>query len=123
MKQKKLRYASLLIGVLTALSILLSQIQYYTTSAEVQHYRQKEQAQGEDQQEHDQDHQDQIVYFSVSSSTSPGSTHVELNHEAFFLFEISYKEKTDDAIDEGIQRPINRLLRILLGAIISPNAP
>jgi hypothetical protein len=116
MKRKTgLRLGTLVIGVITALAIVISQ---FFNIQETDQLKVKKITKTEQQETQSGDE----VYLTVSTSL-PSSSHVEIQQETFFLFEILPEgEKTaEDRIDFSI--PINQFFQTLFGAIISPNAP
>jgi len=115
-KRNAIRFGTLLIGVLTALAIVLSQLFFFHVP--VEHKVKKEhQENSTDSSASDE------AYYSLPSTIVPSSAHVEVHQETFCLFEILFEEDGVETEDSGVTLPVSHYLQTLLGVVISPNAP
>jgi hypothetical protein len=116
MKRKPgIRLGTLVIGVITALAIVISQ---FCNLQEADQTKVKKETKTEQQETQSGDE----AYLTVSTSL-PSSSHVEIQQETFFLFEILLEDEKTAEHHVAFGRPINQFFQTLFGAIISPNAP
>lgn len=117
MKRKTgIRSGTLVIGVITALAIVISQ---FFSFQEADQSRLKKETDTEQQQSQSGDE----AYLTVSTSLPSSSPHVEIQQETFFLFEILLEDDAEIETQVDFSLPINQFFQTLFGVIISPNAP
>ena len=115
MRKAETRILTMTMGMLVVLGIVFSQVLYFP-----QDVVQKKQIETEQGQAEDSDDQ---IYVSVTSTSLPSSTHLELNPNVFLLFEILFEEEAFDTPDFNFFIPSGQFFRTLFGITISPNAP
>lgn len=115
MKKAEIHFVTAAIGVIVALAVIISQLSYFPQKSFQKKEHKTEQSQSEES--------DDLVYFSVPTSTAPSSAHVELNPNVFFLFEIIFEQTEFESYDFDISLPLSQCFRTLFGLAISPNAP
>ena len=113
-RKSKIRLGTLIAGILTALVVVISQLFYFQTAAHAKKEVKTEQQQSEDSGDE--------AYITLPSSTLPSSVHIELD-QCFCLLEIFSEEEEDEDHTINFTPPVSQFFQILLGAIISPNAP
>lgn len=119
MKRERIQIGTLILGVITAVAIVLSQCFFFQHQSPS---NQKEVAKSQQHQAGDQQ-QDNQAYISLPSTSLPSSTHVEVTQSSFFLFEILFEESTPSVSSSGVPILVDKLFHTLFRAIISPNAP
>lgn len=115
-KKSAIRFGTLVLGVLTALAVVLSQLFFFHVPAEHKVKKEHQEAATDSSG-------DDAAYYTLPSSTLPSSAHVEVNQETFCLFEILFEEEDVETEASTVTLPVSHYLQTLLGAIISPNAP
>lgn len=115
MKRAQTQGITMAIGVIVAVAIVCSQF-FYLPQASVS---KKDTA----TEQHETEHSDDDISFSVPSTSLPSSAHVELNPHIFFLFEILYTESVQNVPPFKIAIPLGQFFRTVFGLTISPNAP
>jgi len=113
-KKSKIRLGSLVLGILTAVAIVISQLFYFHAPAEI-----KKEIKQEQQEKPSGDE----AFLTQPSTTVTSSAHVEPLQENFCLFEIilENEDNADRSSDFGL--PIHSFFQTLFGTLISPNAP
>jgi hypothetical protein len=113
---QKIRFITVIAGVLTAVVIVLTQLFYFELSAPAKQNTQTE------QESKTADHKEEIVSLP-STYSLPSSTHILLEQEFSFIEEILFDG--DDAFTLPVTLPLSsgKLFRALFQFIISPNAP
>jgi hypothetical protein len=114
MRKAETRILTMAMGILVVMGIVFSQVLYFP------HATEKKQAETEQGQSEDSENQ---IYVSVTSTSLPSSTHLELNPNVFLLFEILFEEEAFDTPDFNFFIPSGQFFRTLFGITISPNAP
>jgi hypothetical protein len=115
MRNAETRFLTMTMGILVVLGIVLSQVLY--SPREVAQKKKVEAEQGQTE------NSDNEIHVSVTSTSLPSSTHLELNPNVFLLFEILFEEEAFDAPDFNFIIPSGQFFRTLFGITISPNAP
>jgi hypothetical protein len=115
MRKVETRILTMTMGILVVLGIVLSQALYFPRDVAQKKNVETEQRQTEDS--------DDEIYISVTSTSLPSSTHLELNPNVFLLFEILFEEEAFDTPDLNFFIPSGQFFRTLFGITISPNAP
>ena len=111
-----LRLGTLTIGIITAMAIVVSQ---FFNFQDADPLKIKKEAKTEQQ---DSQHGDEVI-GAISSTSLPSSSHVEIQQETFFLFEILLEDDKNTETQLNFSTPVNQFFQTLFGAIISPNAP
>lgn len=117
MRSKTGKYVTLIAGLLVAVLAILSQ----TLGAHSSAVKKTVTVDLTDGHADQTDSEGNFAHFSPTSLPSP--TFVTFNHEAICLFEVLFSEDDDLPGFETVDRPLTEFFRILLGAVISPNAP
>lgn len=112
------RYITLIIGLLVAISAILSQ----TLSFDVPSGDEKDTVVVVAGQENEE-RQGEDSFARLSPTSLPAPTFISFNHEAICLFEILFKDDSSSPSFESAARPLTEFFSVLLGAVISPNAP
>jgi hypothetical protein len=116
MKSKIGKYVALIVGLLVAISAILTQTATYDTVVE-----KNPSALVTDTQN---DHQNQgDTFIRLSPTSLPSSVFISFTHEAICLFEVLFREDSSSPDFETVARPLMEFFSVLLGAMISPNAP
>jgi hypothetical protein len=113
MRNRKTRYAALMLGMLVAVSIVFSQY--------AQLSQQKEKHKTEQSADQSNDAGTEKVIPSLTSL--PSHTVINFSHEVFCLFEIVFGGEQTSRQDPLVLFPVNKFFSTLLSVIISPNAP
>lgn len=114
--KREIRLGTLIVGILTALMIIVSQMFYFETA--IPSKKEVKTDQQDDQSS------DSETYFTLPSSTLPSSsTQVEFQQQSFCLFEIIFPQREVLQHDFSISLPLGKFFQALLHTIISPNAP
>ena len=112
----KLRLVTVLVGVLTALMIVCSQVFYFEFSKPVAGKVETE------QQGTSSSNQEEVISLPTTYSL-PASTNVLQSHEFSFIEEILLNGKLTDFTPVDVQISIGGLFKTLFHFIIAPNAP
>lgn len=115
MRNHKIRIGTLLVGILTALAIVISQLFYFEVAGQTK-------AEVKTEQQEDQSDAGDEAYITLPSSTLPSSFHIELD-QSFCLLEILCEEEEDAEQPRPFSLSITSFFQNLFGATISPNAP
>lgn len=111
-----MRLFTVLLGVLTALVIVLTQLFYFELSESA--------VQNSETEQQNSSSSDQENIISLPSSYSlPASAHVDLNHEFTVIKEILFDVELLELPPVELQASAGRLFKALFHFIISPNAP
>lgn len=112
----KLRLLTIIVGVLTALMIVCSQVFYFEFSN-------PEPKKVETEQQGTSSSNQESIISMPSSYSLPVSTNLSLNHEFSFIEEILFNGKLTEFAPVDVQISIGGLFRTLFHFIIAPNAP
>jgi hypothetical protein len=116
MRTRTVKYLSLTIGLLAALSIVFSH------SFSAPSFKKAVSTQQETQSNDDEKNQD--VNFTISATSFPSSTiHLEDTQPAVCLFEIIFSDETSSSFSDVPSLLITNFLDTILEVVISPNAP
>ncbi len=115
MKKVEKNMPSLITGIIVALAIIFSQFFYLQTESHSKKETKTEQHQTENSEDQ--------IYISVPSTSLPSYTHVELNPNVFFLFEILFEQEVSEVPELNFPIPTGQFFRKIFGVTISPNAP
>jgi H+/gluconate symporter-like permease len=116
MRNKRLHTLTIIMGVITALVMVCSQLFFF----EVVKYAKKDVK----TEKHEQQNDDDDSYISLPSFSQPtSSTHVSLNHKPFCLFEILFENGKAEVDTHTVPLSLGKFLQTLFRVIISPNAP
>lgn len=118
MKNNKTRAFTIVAGVLTAVAIILSQLFYYQGAQ----FCKKEQTSENHEKKAPADEPEEAFVAGPSTSVLT-STHVDLTHKTFVLFEILFPEKEEDVYQSDLPLTLGKYFHTLFRIIISPNAP
>lgn len=112
---KRVQPLTLIIGSLLAVIIVCTQCFHF----EAQSLSKKEISAGQEESDQPEDE----TTISLPSFSLPAPVHVQLNLDAYCLFEILFEE--DQQLDSSAEAPAypEKLLITLFRVIISPNAP
>ena len=116
MRKNRIRIWTMIMGIITALVIVFSQLFFYQNA----NYSKKEIKKGEEQKEQNSSDETYITPPSVSQSFS---THVEGDQKSSYLFEILFEEDEVENKPIEIPRSLGKFFHTLFRVIISPNAP
>lgn len=117
-RNREIRFGTIIVGILTALAIIVSQFFYFE---KVDHPKKEVKAAQHDDQSSNAENG---TYITLPSSTPPSSsTHVEFLKDSFCLFEIIFLEKEVAVPDLGGSLSLGKLFQTLFHTLISPNAP
>jgi hypothetical protein len=111
----KHRILTLLVGLLTALVIVFSQLFYFQAAT----YCQKK----VETTQHDKNTGGTESYISIPSSTISSTPHIEINQDLSFVLEILFEKKAEEQLPANITASAGRLFQTLFRFIIAPNAP
>jgi hypothetical protein len=113
MRSKSIRYSALILGILVAVSIILS----HSFHASVTTEKTKTEKTAEKENETEQ------ATLTISATSLPSPTVTHFSHAAFCLFEIVFVEDASATTEIFHSVPLNKFFSTLLSVIISPNAP
>jgi hypothetical protein len=109
----------MIMGVITALVVVFSQVFYFQAS----NYAKKEVKSGQEKKQDKQSETDNH-YTSLPSISQPTTaTHVEADHESSFLLEILFEDKEEPTDLAAVPLSLGKFFHTLFRVIISPNAP
>jgi hypothetical protein len=115
MRKEKLHIATIVIGITLALAITFSQ--YLTPDAicsvEKVKIEQTDKSTGDEK----------ASFISLPSFSIPAPVSVEVNLDAYCLFEIFFEEDIDENYTEEDDTYADRFFQTMFRVIISPNAP
>ncbi|MBX2964238.1 MAG: hypothetical protein KF687_17125 [Cyclobacteriaceae bacterium] len=116
MKNLKItRVGSLVVGILTAAIIVISQVFFIPNQSQIKS--------GSDSEQQDATPEG-AEFFSPSAYSLPSSsTTVVLNHDLSCIEEILFGEPSTREIPTLVQRSVGKLFKALFQFIIAPNAP
>ena len=118
MRSRTGRYITLIAGLLVAISAILSQtVAVYSTSDQETVTVADLTDAGTEQS------QPEKTFVRLSPTSLPTPTFISFNHEAICLFEILFFEDSSSPQFETAASPLVEFFSILLGVVISPNAP
>ena len=113
------RYITLIVGLLVAISAILSQ----TLSFDLPSGDERDTVVVVAGQENDE-RQGEDSFARLSPTSLPAPTLISFNQEAICLFEILFTDDDSSSPSfESAARPLTEFFSVLLGAVISPNAP
>jgi H+/gluconate symporter-like permease len=116
MNKKRLHTLTIVMGVITALVMVCSQLFFF----EVAKYTKKDVK----TEKHEQQHEEDESYISLPSFSQPtSSAHVSLSHKPFCLFEILFENNKEEVDTHTIPLSLGKFLQTLFRVTISPNAP
>ena len=117
-RNRHVRFGTLIAGILTALTIVVSQLFYFE---KVDHGKKEVKT---EQQEDQSSDTDDGTFISLPSSTLPSpSTHVEFLQHSVCLFEIIFPVREVAVPDLGSSLSLSKFFQTLFHTLISPNAP
>jgi hypothetical protein len=122
MKDKRnIRKISVVMGIITAAAIILSQM-FYVDASQFQHSV-KAKAHVENGTDEPSNDVPQAVITLPSSTTPPAAHAVESEMDFLLLLDVSYHEKVEAIRDRATHLLTNKLFKTLFSTLISPNAP
>jgi hypothetical protein len=101
------------IGLLTAAIIVCTQVFYYQAAD----FSKKD---VKTEQEESSDHS---LYLSAPSNSILSTSHVELNNEFTFVFEVLLNAEQNEGNHAPLPLALGKLFQTLFNVIIAPNAP
>lgn len=113
MRNRTIRYTSLFLGILVAVSIVFSHVSQISVKKE------KPKAEFAAQDKNDSGEEP----ATVSLTSLPSHTVINFSHEVFCLFEIVFANEQDPDTNPLVILPLTKFFSTLLSVIISPNAP
>ena len=116
MRNPILKYGSLLVGLMAAAIIILSQCY----SLDFSESKSKPQPAADIQTEPSSD---EGAAFTIAATSFPASAQINFFQEASCLFEILFGNETEIPFHEAIGISLNKFFNVILRVIISPNAP
>lgn len=119
MEKRIHKKSTILLGILTALVVVFSQLFLYQ-GAEL---CKKEKKEAETEQSTSGAAEDQGTFISLPSNSVFPSLHKEVSHEANFLFEIFFNEEEQSFYVPDVAPALGKYFQTLFHIIISPNAP
>lgn len=117
MEIRERKIASLILGVITAIALIVSQLFFYQNTVQV-----KKETKTEKQSE-DSSEEEQSVFYIVAASPSISSVQTQIHQEVFFLFEIIFFEDEKHEWFPTMSPAFGKYFQTLFHIIISPNAP
>ncbi|HEY8938418.1 MAG TPA: hypothetical protein VIM65_24530 [Cyclobacteriaceae bacterium] len=115
MRKQRLHTATIIMGLITALVVIFSQVFFF----EAARYSKKEVK--TEKQEKQKNADDSCI--SLPSFSQPTSAHVEINTKPFCLFEILFEENEQPEVSQSVPLSLGKFFQTLFRVIISPNAP
>lgn len=117
MINKRLHILTIIMGVITAMVMVFSQLFFFQAAK----YAKKDVKTEKHEQQNDNDDDGYISLPSFSQPTS--SAHVSLNHKPFCLFEILFETSKEENDTHSVPLSLGKFLQTLFRVTISPNAP
>jgi hypothetical protein len=119
MKKNTARTLTMIVGVITALVVVFSQVFYF----DAPNYAKKEAKTGQEKKKNKEDETGKS-YVSLPSISQPtASTNVEADHALTFLQEILFENKKEPGNHAAVPLSLGKFFHTLFRVIISPNAP
>lgn len=117
MRKERIHTLTIIMGVITALAMVFSQL-FYFQGAQLA----KKEIKTEKQESQQNDNDDS--YISLPSFSQPtSSVHVELNQKPVCLFEIFFGKRTEENNEHDVPLSLGKLFQTLFRVTIAPNAP
>jgi len=111
----KHRIATLMLGTITALVIVFSQLFYFQAADYCQQKAKTDQ--------HTESSKEEATYISIPSSTISSSQTIQLNQDFTFVLEILF-DGDEEQPERGYPTvSLGKIFRTLFSVIIAPNAP
>jgi hypothetical protein len=117
MRTSAYKYSSLIIGLLAAVAIVLSQSQVKVFS------KSPKAASEQTAPEKTASEETDLPVLSISATSFPASAQVGLFQQATCLFELIFSIEKTEPSTAFFECSINNFYRTILSVIISPNAP
>lgn len=114
MRKKRLHNTSIVLGSILALAIAFSQ--YLTPLPIASETKAKTEQSGKADAE-------KTLAISLPSFSLPAPVNIQVNLDAYCLFEICFEENVDEDYVEDDLSYIDRIFHTMFRVIISPNAP
>jgi hypothetical protein len=118
MKSTAFKYGSLVIGIIAAVVIILSQSLSFEYSA-----KPTEQKTPTEQNEHSSDAAPGFAEQTISATSFPAAAQINFVQQASCLFEVIFNNTISYPVDQTLDLPLNKFFSRVLGVLISPNAP
>jgi hypothetical protein len=116
MRSTAFKYGSLIIGIIAAVVIILSQ----SLSFEYSPNGTKQTAPSE---ENAPQSDAGVSELTISATSFPASAQINFIQQATCLFEVVFSDVTTFPVHEAVELPLNKFFSSILGVLISPNAP
>jgi hypothetical protein len=113
------KYGSLVIGLIAAIVIILSQSFSLKPVQAKKHQHAVTQANNEKSNESSSDTSVQ----TIAATSFPASAQLNFFQEAICLFEVIFSSKTSFSPDDSVDLPLGKFFSTIFRVIISPNAP
>jgi hypothetical protein len=118
MKSTAFKYGSLVIGIIAAVVIILSQSLSFKYSPKATEQKTPTE-QSEDRSETAPGFGEQ----TISATSFPASAQINFIQQASCLFEVIFNNTISFPVDQTVDLPLNKFFSSVLGVLISPNAP
>jgi hypothetical protein len=118
MKSTAFKYGSLVIGIIAAVVIILSQSLSFEYSTKA-----TQQKAPTEQNEHPSEAAQGFGEQTISATSFPASAQINFVQQASCLFEVIFNNTISFPVDEKVDLPLNKFFSSILGVLISPNAP
>lgn len=117
MEIRKKKAVILILGILTAVALIVSQLSFYQNTVQA-----KKETKTEKHSE-DSSEEGQSIFYIVAASPSISSVQTQIHQEVFFLFEIIFFEDKQYEWIPTVSSALGKYFQTLFHIIISPNAP